>query len=184
MFWQDGVPFCTSSKWQDSEWITSNTCVFANHSSRQAGRNAIQAVLPKTFQTSPALWRFPHFLNQMSFSPNCHTSCPHLCCLLFAYVVLFWLFNISIAPPKHTYASTHITMIDRNRNVYTCAPQFRKLSRKKLIWARLTSLSLGFLICTMDSDSTFLVSWQGRSGKGNLKKKWSSSCESSVSNMS
>lgn len=66
--------------------------------------------------------------------------------------------------PLHTYHD-----IDRNKKIHTCAPQFSKLSRKKPIWGRLTSLSLGFLLCTVDNNSTFPVSPKGRSGKGNLK---------------
>lgn len=80
--------------------LTSNTSVFANHSSCRVGQNATQAViLPKTFQIASALWRFPLFLNQMRVSPSYYTSYPHLCCLWFAYVVLVGLFSISIASP-------------------------------------------------------------------------------------
>lgn len=63
VFWQDGVPFCKSSKWWNREsGLTSKIHVFANHSLCCLGWNTTPAaLLPEILQRASVLWWFPNF---------------------------------------------------------------------------------------------------------------------------
>ena len=126
MFWEDSVPFCTSSKWWNSVWsdfeysricqplltpwwLRGHSC---SHSSKNTG-NIFSFVTVSSIK-----WGFLFY----------NTPYPYLFCLLFAYDVLFWLFSISVAP-KHTYALIHLPQL-KDTETQTCIPQFSELNRR------------------------------------------------------
>lgn len=123
VFWQDGVPFCKSSKWWNREsGSTSKIHVFANHSLHCLGWNTtLAALLPEILQRASALWRFPNFRwvslpSKSSFILL--VSC--LCCII---LLTYYFFT----------TPTHIPWLtDTERETYTYVPQL--WSKRERTW--------------------------------------------------
>lgn len=137
------VPSYVSAKWWNSAWFDFRyACICQSLLIPSRPRCHLCSHFSKNILNILSFVKVSSFPQSDEFSPFYNIPYPHLFCLLFAYVVLFCSFSISVAPqntpmslymyrkPLHYFWQTD-RWTHRETETHICVPQFSELSGRE-----------------------------------------------------